>query len=165
MIAFQEEKDSTQQKQLPHRYDGVVKVTGKAKYAAEFDVKNPAYAYIVQSTVPSGALIAIDQTAAGHASGVLAVITPFNAPELPKPKPQPPARRHITVLQEKDIWYNGQPIAVVVANSLDEARYAASLLKVTYSPTPPKLDFHGRHAEARPPSSRAASPPPPPAAT
>ncbi len=158
MIAFQEEKDSTQQKQLPHRYEGVLKVTGKARYAAEFNVKNPAYAYIVQSTVSSGVITAIDQTAAQKASGVLAVITPFNAPELPKPKPQPPARRHITVLQEKDIWYNGQPIAVVVANSLDEARFAANLLKVTYSPTPPKLDFHGRFAEARPPKQQGREP-------
>ncbi len=146
MKAFQEEKDSTHTKQLDHRYDGIAKVTGKAKFAYEFDVKNPAYALIVQSTIPSGMLRSIDQTAAAKAPGVLAIMTPFNAPELPKPKPQPPARRHITVLQEKDIWYNGQPIALVIADSLPEARYAATLLKITYDRQPAKLDFHGRSA-------------------
>ncbi len=156
--AFQEEKESTNPKQLDHRYDGVAKVTGKAKYAAEFTVKNPAYAFVVQSTIASGTLTAIDQATAAKAPGVLAILTPFNAPELPKPKPQPPARRHITVLQEKDVWYNGQPIAVVVANSLPEAQYAASLLRITYAKTPPKLDFHGRLGEGRAPKQQGREP-------
>ena len=158
MIALQEEKDSTRQPQLDHRYEGVLKVTGKARYAYEFPVKNPAYALIVQSTIPSGSLQSIDQTAAEKAPGVLAVITPFNAPELPKPKPQPPARRHITVLQEKDIWYNGQPIAIVVADSLHEASYAATLLRITYTPTAAKLDFHGRLNQGRPPKQQGREP-------
>jgi len=157
-MLFQEEKEVVHPSQLDHRYDGIVKVTGKAKYAVEFPVKNPAYAYIIQSTIPSGSITSIDQTAAAIAPGVLAVITPFNAPELPKPKPQPPARRHITVLQEKDVWYNGQPIAVVVAGSIAQARYAASLVKVTYAQTPAKLDFKGRFAEARPPKQQGREP-------
>ncbi len=158
MPAAQEEKDSTVQKQLPHRYDGVAKVTGKAKYAHEFEVPNPAYAVMVQSTIPSGSLKFIDQSAAAKAPGVLAVITPFNAPELPKPKPQPPARRHVTVFQEKDIWYNGQPIALVVAESLDQARYAATLLHITYNPPPAKLNFPGRLNEGRPPKQQGREP-------
>jgi xanthine dehydrogenase YagR molybdenum-binding subunit len=108
--------------QLATRYDGRAKVTGAAKYAAEFKSPTVAtYAYIVQSTVPSGRIISIDQAAAMKSSGVLAVITPFNAPKLPPANPQPPARRYITVLQELDVFYNGQPIAVVVARSLAEA--------------------------------------------
>ena len=91
MTGFQEEKDNPQPKQLSHRYDGVAKVTGKAQYAAEFPAKDVTYAYLVQSTIPSGSIAAIDQTAATRAPGVLAVITPFNAPKLPQPKPQPPA--------------------------------------------------------------------------
>ena len=154
----QEEKSSTVQKQLPYRYDGIAKVTGKAKYAYEFEVPNPAYAVMVLSTIPSGSLRAIDQSSAQSAPGVLAVMTPFNAPELPKPKPQPPTRRHITVLQEKDIWYNGQPIAVVVAESLDQARYAASLLRVTYNRQPAKLDFAGRLSQGRPPKQQGREP-------
>lgn len=158
MTGFQEEKDNPQPKQLDHRYDGVAKVTGKAQYAAEFPAKDVTYGYIVQSTIPSGSLTAIDQTAAAKAPGVLAVITPFNAPKLPQPKPQPPARRHITVLQEKDIWYNGQPIAIVVAGSIAQARYAATLLKITYTRTPAKLDFSGRLSEGRPPKQNGREP-------
>ncbi len=154
----QEEKDDVRQPQLEHRYEGVLKVTGKAKYAYEFEVPHPAYAVMVQSTIASGSLKSIDQTAAKGAPGVLAVITPFNAPELPKPKPQPPSRRHITVLQEKDVWYNGQPIAVVVAETLDQARYAASLLKVSYNREPAKLDFKGRLSEGRPPRQQGREP-------
>lgn len=157
-MMLQEEKDDVRQRQLDHRYEGVLKVTGKAKYAYEFEVPNPAYAVMVQSTIPSGSLKAIDMTEAKSAPGVLAVLTPFNAPELPKPKPQPPARRHITVLQEKDIWYNGQPIAVVVAETLDQARYAASLLKVSYNREPAKLDFKGRLGEGRPPRQQGREP-------
>lgn len=157
-MLLQEEKEDVRQPQLDHRYEGVLKVTGKAKYAYEFEVPNPAYAVMVQSTIPSGSLKAVDMTAAKSAPGVLAVITPFNAPELPKSKTQPPARRHVTLLQEKDVWYNGQPIAVVVAETLDQARYAASLLKVSYNREPAKLDFHGRLGEARPPKQRGREP-------
>jgi xanthine dehydrogenase YagR molybdenum-binding subunit len=139
-------------KQLAVRYDGRAKVTGAAKYAVEFKPpSDPAYAFIVQSTIASGSIDSIDQEAAARASGVLAVITPFNAPKLPVANPQPPARRHVTVLQEKDVFYNGQPIAVVVAASLPEAMHAATLLKITYKTTPAKLNFKDRQAEARPP--------------
>jgi len=140
--------------QLRTRYDARAKVTGAAKYAAEFKTPTDvAYAYIVQSTIPSGRLTSIDQAAAEKSSGVLAVITPFNAPKLPAASPQPPARRHVTVLQERDVFYNGQPIAVVVARSLPEAMQAASLLHFHYQQTPAKLKFKDRLGEARPPKS------------
>lgn len=141
-------------KQLPTRYDARAKVTGTAKYAAEFKpAANPVYAYVVQSTIPSGSISFIDQTIASRSSGVLAIITPFNAPKLPIASPQPPARRHVTVLQETDIFYNGQPIAVVVAKSLPEAMHAASLLRITYKDKPAKLNFRDRLNEARPPQN------------
>ena len=134
--------------QMDHRYDALAKVTGAAKYAGEFG-KNLLYAYMVQSTIPSGTITSIDRTAAERSSGVVAVLTPFNAPKLPQPPPQPPARRHTTVLQDADVSYNGQPIAVVVAYSLPEAIYAARLLNIKYASTPAKLNFAGRQAEAR----------------
>ena len=159
ILAAQEEKESTRQKQLPHRYDGIAKVTGRARYAYEADVPNPAYAVMVQSTIAAGTLKAIDISAARSAPGILGILTPFNAPELPKPKPEPPTRRHITVFQEKDIWYNGQPIAVVVGESLEQASYAATLLRVTYNRDPaPKLNFAGRLAEGRPPKQQGREP-------
>jgi xanthine dehydrogenase YagR molybdenum-binding subunit len=143
--------DSTQ---LATRYDARAKITGAAKYAAEFKSPTDAvYAYIVQSTIPSGQIVSIDDAAAIKSSGVLAVITPFNAPKLPVAKPQPPARRHITLLQERDVFYNGQPIAVIVARSLPEAMQAAELLHIQYQSSPAKLNFDKRLAEARPPKS------------
>jgi xanthine dehydrogenase YagR molybdenum-binding subunit len=141
-------------KQLPTRYDGRAKVTGQAKYAVEFKPPaEPAYAYIVRSTIPSGSVTAIDQEVAEKSAGVLAVITPFNALKLPVASPQPPARRHITVLQEPDVYYNGQPIAVVVARSLPQAMHAANLLRISYKQTEPKLNFRERLGEARDPKS------------
>jgi xanthine dehydrogenase YagR molybdenum-binding subunit len=141
-------------KQFATRYDARAKVTGTAKYAVESKPPtDPVYAFMVQSTIPSGRLASIDQAAAMKSSGVLAVITPFNAPKLPVAGPQPPTRRHVTVLQETDIFYNGQPIALVVARSLPEAIQASKLLRINYQQTPPKLSFKDRLAEARVPKS------------
>jgi xanthine dehydrogenase YagR molybdenum-binding subunit len=151
-ILQEEASQAPKQLQLKERYDGLAKVTGKAKYAAEFTVKDPAYAFIVQSTIPNGSVAAIDQSAAMRAPGVLTIMTPFNAPKLPSPKIQPPASRHITLLQETAVFYSGQPIAVVVASSLEQAKFAANLLKISYKREPAKLDFTGRLSEARPPN-------------
>jgi xanthine dehydrogenase YagR molybdenum-binding subunit len=149
-------------KQLTHRYDGVAKVTGKAKYAAEFrepfNRKELAYAYIVQATIPSGSVTAIDAKAAERAHGVLAIMTPFNAPKLPAVKPQPPATRRLSLMQDTDVHYNGEAIAVVIAESLDQAWQAARLLKITYKQTPAKLNFLGRLDEARPPKNAGKDP-------
>ena len=77
------------------------------------------------------------------------MLTPFNAPKLAGGTPQPPARRTLTILQDANVSYNGQPIAVVVASSFEQARHAASLLRIKYSQEPAKLDFYGRLSEAR----------------
>ena len=76
-------------------------------------------------------------------------MTPFNAPKLSQEPPQPPARRNLSLLQDKDIHYNGQPVAVVVAKSLNEAKAAAALLKFKYSPKPSRIRFQDRQSEAR----------------
>ena len=145
-------------RQLGHRYEGVLKVTGKAKYAAEFKPQNPAYAYMVQSSIPSGSVTAIDMGAASKVPGVLRILTPFNAVKLPGIKPQPPARRHVTLLQDANVSYNGQPIAVVVADTLDQARYAASLLKITYKQEPAILNFEQHLVDARKPRQQSKEP-------
>ncbi len=82
---------------------------------------------------------------------MVAVLTPFNAPKLNTGKPEPPARRNLSVLEDTEVHYNGQPIAVVVANTLEQARYAASLLKVKYTPKPAKLELAGEAREGKPP--------------
>ena len=151
------------QRQLKVRYTGLAKVTGKAKFAAEFSSPFPKsgllYALMVQSTIASGTVASIDRTAAERSSGVVAVLTPFNAPKLPVPTPAPPARRSVTVLQNADVGYNGQPIALVVARSIAEARFAARQLKIKYNETPAKLDFMGRLDEARWPKNPGKEPP------
>ncbi len=143
--------------QPPYRYDGIAKVTGKAKYAAEFSEPFPKaqmlYAYIVQSTIAAGTISAMDIARAEKAPGVVHVLTPFNVPKLPVGAPKPPAKRSLTVLQNTDIAYNGQPIGVVIAKSLPEAKYAAKLIETTYSKQTAKLDFMGRLNEARAPKS------------
>jgi xanthine dehydrogenase YagR molybdenum-binding subunit len=140
-------------KQLDHRYEGIAKVTGKAKYAAEFSEPFPknnlAYAYIVQSTIPSGTIVSIDSVAADRAPGVIAILTPFNAPKLNPGPPQPPARRNLSLLQDAEVHYNGQPIAVVVATSLNEAKAAAAMLKFKYAAKPSNVSFEKRLDDAR----------------
>jgi len=145
--------------QLKERYDGVLKVTGRAKYAAEFsgpfDKKQLVYAFPVQSTVASGTIAAIDTAAAERASGVLQILTPFNAPKLVM------QGKKIQYLQDATVYYNGQFIAMVIARSLVEAEAAARLLVVTYKEQPAKLDLMGRMSEARAPrSNRPPSAPP-----
>jgi xanthine dehydrogenase YagR molybdenum-binding subunit len=153
----------TPAKQLNHRYEGIAKVTGKAKYAAEFSQPFPkanlAYAYIVQATVPSGAIASIDRYMAELAPGVIAILTPFNAPKLNQAPPEPPARRNLSLLQDKDVHYNGQPIAVVVAKSLNEAKAAARLLKIKYVSRPAQVNFMERLGDARWPKNPGKEPP------
>ena len=151
MIAPQEEKSaSPPARQLDHRYDGIAKVTGRAKYAAEFSVKNVAYAYVVQATIPAGNVTSIDQAAASRASGVYAILTPFNAPKLAE-------LGNVNVLQNTTVFYSGQPIAVIVARSLPEAQQAAKLLRIDYKEQPAKLDFQALLGSARPPARGGAS--------
>jgi xanthine dehydrogenase YagR molybdenum-binding subunit len=146
MIAPQEQQTPAKldPRQLHNRYDGLAKVTGRAQYAAEFPVENLAYAYVVQATIPSGTIASIDQAAATRASGVYSIITPFNAPKLTIPGT-------VNILQDTNVLYSGQPIAVVVARSLPEAEQAAKLLRIEYKQQPAKLDFNALLKDARPP--------------
>ena len=107
-------------------------------------VENVAYAYVVQATIPSGTVVSIDQGAATRCAGVYSVITAFNAPKVTVPG-------NVNVLQDNNVLYNGQPIAVVVARSLPEAQQAAKLLRIEYKEQPAKLDFNSHLKDARQP--------------
>lgn len=139
--------------QLDYRYEGLAKVTGRVRYAAEFSEPfakaDLLYAHLVPATIPCGSVKSIQSAKAERAPGVVAILTPFNAPKLSAGPPQPPARRNLTLLQNTEVAYNGQPIAVVVAKSLHEAKAAAALLEVSYVPQPPKLQWEKRLSEAR----------------
>lgn len=124
------------------RVDGRLKVTGGARYAAEFPVANVAHAVIVQSTVPTGRIAAIDTTTAARAPGVLRVMTHHNTPKLPPLKPGWLSTNALSLLQNDRVYYNGQPIAVVVADTFERATDAASLVRVRYADTgKPTLDM------------------------
>jgi xanthine dehydrogenase YagR molybdenum-binding subunit len=119
------------------RVDGREKVTGAARYAAEFDVPNVAYAAVARSTVASGRITSIETEAVERLAGVLAVITHGNAPRLAylphKAGVDPRVGERLHVLQGDAVTHQGEPIALVVAETLEQATHAASLVQVTYA--------------------------------
>jgi xanthine dehydrogenase YagR molybdenum-binding subunit len=120
------------------RVDGPQKVTGRATYAAEFDLPGQAYARIVRSTVPKGRIVAIDTTAAERAPGIVAIVTHERAPRLSyqphKGLTDPEVGERLHVLQDDRITHQGQPIALVVVGTVEQAEAAAMLMRVTYAP-------------------------------
>lgn len=136
-------------KNLPTRYDAKLKVMGKATYAAEFNPPDTLHAFIIQSTIAKGTILSVDTSAAERASGVVKILTPFNAPKLPVPKPQPPATRYTSLLQKPEVSYNGEPIGLVIAKTLAEAQHAASLVKYKYQPAKAEFHFEKRLDQAR----------------
>ncbi len=118
------------------RVDGRLKVTGKATYAAEAPVQGCVHAVIVQSTIARGKITAIDSAAAEKSPGVLAVITRQNMPKLDEASKKMSAEKRLP-LSDDEIHYAGQHVAVVVAESLDQAKWAAKLLKISYAEEKP----------------------------
>src|ERR671913_1692087 len=120
------------------RVDGRQKVTGAATYAAEFDQPGQAHGAIVRSTVANGQIASIDSAAAERAPGVVAVLTYRNAPRLAyrphKALVDPEGGERPHVLQDERVGHQGQPIALVIADTLEQANHAATLVRVTYAP-------------------------------
>ena len=112
------------------RIDGPLKTSGQATYAYEHhDVApNPAVGYVVGAAIAKGAITALDTDAASRAPGVLAVVTAQNAGKLGKGK-----MNTATLLGGPDIEHYHQAIAVVVANTFEQARAAAKLIRVQYA--------------------------------
>ncbi|HEY2722142.1 MAG TPA: xanthine dehydrogenase family protein molybdopterin-binding subunit [Chitinophagaceae bacterium] len=135
------------------RKDGKLKVTGTATYAAEFPVKNIAYGVTVQSTITNGHIENIDVSAAKALKGVLDVMTYKNAMSLHQlasnddPGSGKFSEKDLLPLQSERIFYNGQHIAVVIAESFEIAEHAASLINVAYNEEPALIDLHQPGAE------------------
>ena len=129
------------------RVDGRKKITGAALYAAEFRHDRLAHAVLVQSTIANGKILAIDSAAAKRAPGVLAVLTHLNTPKFKtaekgaKADPLQSGRLGEERLPFADdaIHYAGQHVSLVVADTLEHARHAASLVKVRYREEKPVL--------------------------
>jgi xanthine dehydrogenase YagR molybdenum-binding subunit len=128
------------------RVDGRLKVTGAATYPIDVHPPGVAYAVLVGSTVTSGRILHIAVDAAERAPGVLAVITHVNAPRLAHapatgrmgdpigPQPLPP-------FQSDTVLHYGQHVAMVVAETREEANAAAALVEVTYERDTPVLSY------------------------
>ncbi|HEY4040759.1 MAG TPA: xanthine dehydrogenase family protein molybdopterin-binding subunit [Rhodopila sp.] len=115
------------------RIDARLKVTGAARYAAEFHVPNAVHAVLVQSTIAAGSISGFELKEAEGMPGVLAIITPDNAGKLSHPENVPQAVAG-PLLQNKEILFNGQHVAVVVAETLEQAQAAGSAVRVAYTP-------------------------------
>ena len=143
------------------RVDGVAKVTGRAKYAAEHPAPNLAHGFIVLADIAKGRIRSIDTREAERAPGVLRVLTHANAPRLgPKtstadPPPKGQAReddKSFRALQSDRIYFNAQPIALVLAETFEQARYASRLVKAAYDAEKSSTDTEAVRGGARAPS-------------
>lgn len=132
------------------RLDGPLKVTGQAEYAADKDPHDVAYGVIVPSSVARGTIERIDAHEAAEQPGVVAVLTHLNAPHLAyrehRGSPDPDCGERLHVLQSAAIHFFGQPVAVVVAETREEAEYAATGVYVQYARLPLDLELSFEHS-------------------
>ena len=136
------------------RVDAQAKVRGRVQYAADVPVANLVHAVIATSAIGRGRVVSIDGRAAEHAPGVLAVLTPENAPRLPgADEKSAPQDRVLQLLQDHDVRYGDQPIAVVVADTLERAQAAAEVLVVHYAPEPVRTELESDLSRARTPKT------------
>ncbi|WP_081651841.1 MULTISPECIES: xanthine dehydrogenase family protein molybdopterin-binding subunit [Aurantimonas] len=113
------------------RYEGPLKVSGKATYAYEYlaDDKNVAYGFIVTASIGKGKIVKVDGSKALSAPGVLAVV---DGDKILRASSQPMAPAAQTI--DGEVFHYGQPVAVVVATSFEAARHGAKLVEVEYAP-------------------------------
>src|SRR6266480_4609485 len=133
------------------RIDGRVKVIGAAKYAAEFARPGLTYGALIQSTIAAGRVVKIDLSAAKSTPGVVGILTRENAPHFrPYPddlrKPGAPGENRVP-LQDDEIYHDGQHLGVLVADSFEQATYAASLVRMTYKSEPPVVTLNDERAQ------------------
>jgi xanthine dehydrogenase YagR molybdenum-binding subunit len=137
------------------RVDGRLKVSGKARYAAEFTYPQMTYGVAIGSTVAAGRVTDIDTREAERLRGVLLVLTHRNVPKMPPIPPVTPQNRFsrpVAIFQDTTIHHHGQLIAFVVAETLEQARHAARLLRVSYDETPPRIAFDKHVGESYSPA-------------
>ncbi|MER5802158.1 xanthine dehydrogenase family protein molybdopterin-binding subunit [Streptomyces mirabilis] len=139
------------------RVDGRLKVTGGADYAADHSIDGCVHGVIVDASIGRGRITSIDTGAAEAQPGVLKVISHLNAPTLPyRDNPgsnNPPGGQRLRVFQDDQVLFHGQPVAVVVATTLEAAQHAASLVKVTYDAQAPSTDLSDGDAPTNTPTT------------
>jgi xanthine dehydrogenase YagR molybdenum-binding subunit len=148
------------------RVDGTAKVTGAARYAAEYNVPNLAYGFVVSSAIARGRIARIDASDALRLPGVLQIFTHENAPRLAQSDESytdelAPPGSPFRPLHDGEIRFSAQPIALVVADNLELARYAATLIRIDYESEPHATDLKDKREAAYIPKPRTIIPPVP----
>jgi xanthine dehydrogenase YagR molybdenum-binding subunit len=148
------------------RVDGRAKVTGAAKYAGEYNTQGLAHAAVVTSSIAKGRIKRIDASEALRVKGVLAVLTHENRPRMATSDEAykddvAPDGSPLRPLYDNEIRFNNQPIALVVAEEWEIARFAASLVRVEYKQEVHVTDLHRQRDDAVPlkPKATPFSPP------
>lgn len=126
------------------RVEAVAKVTGKGKYSAEYAIDNICYAVLVESTVPAGTITGFKLDEAKLSSGVIDIITHQSKQAVPGLSDEAKikeARFGLPIFHTDKVYFKGQPIAMVIAETFEEAVYAASLVLATYTVDSFNVDF------------------------
>ncbi len=144
------------------RLDGPLKVQGEARFAAEYVMEGMVYAALRYSTIARGRITALDTAAAEAAAGVVLVMTYRNAPRMQPPPlfltgPKAAGGADLPVMQDDSIHWNGEPLAVVLAETQEQADHAAWLIEVAYESSPPRT-FEQARAHPRTPDSLVGQP-------
>jgi xanthine dehydrogenase YagR molybdenum-binding subunit len=141
------------------RVDGPDKVRGAARFAAEVPIERLLYAACVHSTIARGKISGLDVAAAEAAPGVALVMTYRNAPKMALPPPigltnlKAAGNNILPVMQDPEIRWNGQAVAVVLAETQEQADQAASLVVARYEAAAARTHFTEAKAHARTPDS------------
>jgi xanthine dehydrogenase YagR molybdenum-binding subunit len=136
------------------RVDGRAKVTGEAKYAGDFNTAGLVYGAVVESAIPRGRIARIDTSAALRVEGVLNILTHENRPQMAdtdkawKDDVAPEEGSPFRPLYDDKIMFSGQPIALVLAEGWEIARYAASLVRIEYEKQAFVTDLYQRRDQA-----------------
>jgi xanthine dehydrogenase YagR molybdenum-binding subunit len=123
------------------RVEGAAKVTGEALYTGDVRIEGLLHAVVVPSTIARGRITSIDESRARAEPGVIEIMTHRNAPRVN-------ARKNgaydslLFLLQDDRVQFDRQPVAVAIAETFEQATYAAKLVSITYDAEPPEMDMN-----------------------
>ncbi len=146
------------------RLDGLLKVSGQARFAAEVALDGMLYGALAYATIAKGRILSIDTRAAEAAPGVALVMTHLNAPKMKPPPKFLTAEKaasgdDLPIMQDDRVHWNGQPIAIVLAETQEQADHAKSLIRATYETDEAVTAFEEARARERTPDKVVGEPP------
>ncbi|WP_027531686.1 xanthine dehydrogenase family protein molybdopterin-binding subunit [Bradyrhizobium sp. WSM3983] len=146
------------------RLDGPLKVQGKAPFAADVSLSGLLFGSLLYSTIARGSIATIDTIEAERAPGVVLVMTYKNAPRMHPPRPTMSAPKaaapsELPIMQNPTIHWNGEAVAVVLAETQEQADHAKSLIHINYNELPAVTSFDAAKANSRTPAMVIGQPP------